>query len=365
MNLLLVCSSIGGGGAERVAVNLANSLTKSGHKVSFFFRRKVSNSYKLGKEIEIFNPGREDFFSSFLFLKKVIAKENFDAVISFTDIPNVLTFLSIKSSGKNIAYIPSVHTNLLERNSRYQASFRLFLVRYLHKIACCSSGNVVAVSKGARDAVLELYKIPGNKVKTIYNPVLDDSDICLNRKTIEHHENKIIRLVAAGRLTKAKNYHLMIDAIKALNSGAVYKFHLDIYGEGELEQPLKEYVVDNKLQKHVSFKGFVSDLRERLPLYDIFLFSSDWEGFGNVLVEAISVGLPVISTDCPSGPCEILNYGEFGRLVKVGDVDGFANAVIEEVSSPLEVDISSLNQHLDKFRESVISQKYVDLVDFN
>lgn len=363
MNILLVCSSIGGGGAERVAVNLANSLLNSGHRVSFFFRRKVSNSYEIGEGVEIFNPSRENFFSSFLFLKKIISIENFDAIISFTDIPNILTFFSVKASRKKIVYISTVHTNLLERNSRYQVSFRLFFVRYLHKIACCSSSNVVAVSKGARDAVLNLYKIPDDKVKTIYNPVLYDSDSCLNRKMLEFHEDKVIKLVAAGRLTKAKNYHLMIDAMKALRSDVAYKFHLDIYGEGELEQPLKEYVNDNNLQENISFKGFVSNLRERLPLYDMFLFSSDWEGFGNVLVEALSVGLPVISTECPSGPSEILNHGEFGRLVRVGDVKGFANAVTEEVSNPLKVDVSSLNKHLDKFRESVIGQQYVELID--
>ncbi|OJS99854.1 hypothetical protein BEE62_06985 [Marinobacter nauticus] len=219
----------------------------------------------------------------------------------------------------------------------------------------------MVVSEGARVSLSKYYELDLDALQTIHNPVLGDNDSIELRPRME--DKCEVKLVAAGRLTQQKNYRMMIDVVQALKKSGSRKFVLDIYGAGELTEALQAYVVEKGVEDRVAFKGFVDNLKSELSRYDIFLLTSDWEGFGNVLVEALCAGIPVISTDCPSGPREILSAGRFGRLVPVGDVDAFCNAVEDETRQPLEFSYEELCAHLDNFREGVVAQKYIKLVE--
>jgi len=361
MTFVFVCSRLSGGGAERVAVNLANSLVDLGHTVIVFIRRESQDSYELDSRVFRYTSGLPGFVGQILSLRRLIDKVSADVVLAFTDVPNIVSYLAVKLSRVKPIFVPTVHTNLRARDQRLSNGVRFKIIHYLHKVACRYSDSVVSVSDGGRQALIDYYGVPEHQAVKIFNPVIDDYVKISEHKSVS--DTLKVRLVAAGRLTEAKNYPLMFDAVKRLNEMHPGKYTLDIYGGGELEGALKEYARQLDVSNIVNFKGFVRDFESRLSSYDIFVFSSDWEGFGNVLVEALCSGIPVISTDCPSGPREILADGKFGRLVPVGDVRAFCEAVEQEVRQPLDVCHVTLSKHLDQFRNGVVTQKYIDLVD--
>jgi len=107
-----------------------------------------------------------------------------------------------------------------------------------------------------------------------------------------------------------------------------------ILGEGEERPSLEALVRKLELEKHVALPGFVANPYKYMKRAAVFVLSSRWEGFGNVLVEAMATGTPVVSTDCPSGPAEILENGKWGRLVPVGDVSALALAIEAALDAP-------------------------------
>ncbi|WP_417448404.1 glycosyltransferase [Idiomarina abyssalis] len=361
MKFVFVCSSLSGGGAERVAVNLANSLVDFGHTVTVFIRRDSQDSYKLDARVFRYTSVFSGIVGQISSLRRLIDRESADAVFAFTDVPNIVSYFAVKLARVKPIFVPTVHTNLKARDQRLSNGVRVKIIHYLHRLACRYSDSVVSVSDGGRQALIDYYGVPEHKVVKIFNPVIDDY-VNISKRNPSAEVRKV-RLVAAGRLTEAKNYPLMLDAMKRLSEIHPGQYTLDIYGDGDLEGELKEYARKLDVSNVVTFKGFVTDFKSRLSAFDIFIFTSDWEGFGNVLVEALCSGIPVISTDCPSGPREILADGKFGRLVPVNDVRALCEAVEQEVRKPLDVCHVELSRHLDKFRNGVVAQKYIELVD--
>ena len=120
-------------------------------------------------------------------------------------------------------------------------------------------------------------------------------------------------------------------------------------------------MIDHKrLSKYVQLRGFVPDLSQTLENYDLFLMTSSWEGFGNVLVEALENGLKVISTDCPSGPREVLDNGVFGTLVPVNDADAIVDVILNR-SFDINQDLEVLIEHLNTFTLNSVGEKYLKL----
>ena len=115
------------------------------------------------------------------------------------------------------------------------------------------------------------------------------------------------------------------------------------------------------LSAQITLCGFVGNLPEKLAEGDVFLQSSSWEGFGNVLVEALYAGLKVIAVDCPSGPREILAGGKFGVLVPADDPLGLANAIAEELKHPMTIDELELREHLHQFTTAKVAGDYLKL----
>ena len=152
------------------------------------------------------------------------------------------------------------------------------------------------------------------------------------RKPHEGEKEKCI--VAAGRLSEQKNFKLLIDAF-ALISEEFSDFSLNIYGKGPLEEELREYARSKQLEARVKFMGYVDDMPEQLEKATAFVLSSDFEGMPNALMEAMALGLPCVSTDCPcGGPSYLINTDENGILVPVGDAEKMAVAMRKILADP-------------------------------
>jgi glycosyltransferase involved in cell wall biosynthesis len=197
--------------------------------------------------------------------------------------------------------------------------------------------GIITVSEGLKTDLVENYKFPPELMKVIYNPLVKREDQQLAQEPVAHPwfqdgVNNII--LGVGRLENQKNWPLLISAFARFVEK--YDARLVILGEGKNRAELEKQIVDLKLEDKVQLPGFVSNPYAYFARCRYLALSSDWEGFGNVLVEAMSVGTPVISTDCPSGPSEILQNGKWGELVPPGDEEQLLRGLEKTWLNPLD-----------------------------
>ena len=164
-------------------------------------------------------------------------------------------------------------------------------------------------------------------------------------------------ILGVGRLTQAKDFPTLIRAFALVRKKRAAR--LMILGEGEERPKLEALVRELGLEREVTLPGFVDNPYKYMKRAAVFVLSSKWEGFGNVLVEAMALGTPVVSTDCPSGPAEILENGRWGRLVPVGDVYALAEAIIETLDEEHHPDVA--NRAKD-FAVELAVEKYINVL---
>ena len=194
---------------------------------------------------------------------------------------------------------------------------------------------IVGVSEGVRRDTLELTGMPDDRVIAIKNPVITPEMDAQGRAPCPHPwlEESVPVVVAAGRLTPEKDFPTLLRAFRRVLDQRPVR--LLLLGEGPLEQELKSMMRTLQLESFVDLVGFQSNPFAFMSRARLFAMTSAWEGSGNVLVEALSFGVPSVSTDCPYGPRETLMDGLYGPLVPVGDHEALARAMLETLDQPL------------------------------
>jgi glycosyltransferase involved in cell wall biosynthesis len=342
-----------GGGAERIATKLGTKLNEDGMNVYYLTFLKSNKNYEFGGNCYTFNEKFDNKTEGnyiFNFLKRVKSfinlrvftyprliknfcrEKNIDLIISFGEFYNFTCLLSKIFFKKSFKLIISIRIN---QNSRYALSknifkyflFKIFTVRFLYKKA----DLVIPVSKGVASDLFD-FGLNENKIVTIPNFYNIEKHIELSKEKIEPIRNQIFQnsflFLNIGRLHRQKGQVHLIKSFREVVDRYT-KVKLIIIGEGNLKKYLKRLVNQLNLNDNVYFMEFQSNIFPFLRAADCFVLSSLWEGFPNVIVEALSINLPVISTDCDSGPREILcpnlsllqkikypYYGEYGILVK-------------------------------------------------
>jgi glycosyltransferase involved in cell wall biosynthesis len=189
--------------------------------------------------------------------------------------------------------------------------------------------DIIAVSKGVADDLAHAACLPRDRIQVIYNPIVTSDLYEKSREPFEHpwfNAGEPPVVLAVGRLTAQKAFDILIRAFARIRARRPTR--LLILGEGEDRLALQNLVNQLGLDQDVSLPGFVSNPYAYMAHAAVLTLSSRWEGLPTVLVEAMSLGIPVISTDCPSGPREILRDGQYGRLVPVGDSSALVEAMI-------------------------------------
>ncbi len=195
----------------------------------------------------------------------------------------------------------------------------------------------VCVSNGCAADLAKVSGLCAEQFTTVFNPVLRPSETLETNEAVEQlWGDAERRVLTVGMLKDAKNHELLIRAFALLGKRISAK--LMILGEGELRPKLENLVVELGLKQRVILPGFASDPWPHYASADLFVLSSDREGLGNVLVEAMLAGLPIVSTDCDCGPREILQGGRLGRLVPVGDAEALADAMSAALNEPHDGD---------------------------
>ena len=316
MKCLLHISVISGGGAERVLCQLSNHLVKSS-EVILLISRKTKFEYELDSKIKKVyledELKRVSFVNQIRFIRLMIQKESPDVCISFLPEPNFRLLLA--KIGLKVKTLISVRN---DPEKEYSSFIYKRLAYFLYPMA----DGIVFQTEGARKWFPDRIQ---RKSQIIMNQV--SSTFFLTRHIEEQY------FVATGRLSAQKNYYLMIDAFSKI----IQKYpdeQLRIYGDGELKDELQAYIDNLNADNNIMLMGRTDDIAGVLSHAKGFLLSSDFEGMPNGLLEALAVGIPCVSTDCPcGGPDTVIENDVNGILTPVNDVNEFHKAILEIVEN--------------------------------
>lgn len=282
------------------------------------------------------------------------------AVISLLNSPNISLMLARLAGSFSSRLIVTVHNTLSISASTATSKWKRSipdLMRCLHRFA----DKVVAVSTGvARDLVDEVG-LPASSVEVVYNPVVRPEIEDLAAEPVDHawFSNKTCPvLIVASKLKPQKDLPMLLRAFQQVREQRPLR--LLILGEGPDRESLEQLAVEMGIAADVQFAGFVQNPFAYYRRADLFVLSSAWEGLPTALIEALACGCPVISTDCPSGPAEILENGRYGRMVQVGDHQALAEGILEVLDSPPSAAL--LKQRANCFSIADSVAKYEKLV---
>lgn len=325
-----------GGGAERILLNLAEGFTAHGVLVDIVLAQNEGAFTKQIPQKARMVPLREKNRNSLRTitalpsLVRYLKHEKPDVLLSALHGNLIAVWAKILARTATKVVLTEHNTFSQENKAMYPRMQRLnaILVRWFYPL----SDEIIAVSMGVADDLARSVKINRNRIKVIYNPIINDTLFVKASKVPGHpwysDSHKPIA-ISIGRLTEQKDYSTLLDAFRIASSETDAR--LVILGEGEDRNSLTKKIEALGLQDIVSMPGFVDNPYAYLAHSSIFILSSRWEGLPTVLVEAMACGLPVISTDCPSGPREILKNGKYGRLIPVGDIAALSSAILDGV----------------------------------
>lgn len=341
-HIVFAIGSLRGGGAERVVSVWASALAEKGYPVSVLVYARAENEYPVDSRVAIHTIAASeqacDAMSMVQRLKRfrsVLKELKPDAVISF--LPEVQVYVALASIGLRFPRVETVRINPWKSGVVETKFAPLWLW-------CFRSCRALIVQ--SEDQKPFFSPKVQKKAVVIPNPV--NSQYVENLKT--EYSAASHKIVAAGRLTPQKNYQMMIDAIK-LVLPKYPDVSLQIYGVGELEGELRDYIKAQGLENSVHLMGRSNELYRVYQDADLYVMSSDFEGMPNALAEAMAIGLPCISTDCKTGPKDLIDDGENGYLVPSGD----AKAMAERIAHIFTMSAEEQKNLGQKAREKILN----------
>jgi len=335
--IVIILSSFKSGGAEKMMIHLANGFASNGYSLALFVIRPVGPLKSLvNRNINVVEaPNLKSIYFYIPWLAYQLIKINPTRIISSQRHINIITMISALSTfnARKVVLREANPPTVSIKRGNSKSSFNTFLAKCIYPLAW----KYVAISEHVKFDMAKHYNLDYERIKVIYSPIITESfsDLCkedLNDDWVKS-DNKLI--LSVGRISPVKDYLTLIKAFNKI--GSQEKFQLLILGnhaDMEYFHLLKREIENYKLNDFVKFTGFVENPYAYMSKADLFVLSSKWEGFGNVLVEALACGCPVVSTDCPGGPREILDNGKYGKLVPVGDADEMAKAILSSLESP-------------------------------
>ncbi len=355
----IVLPNLQGGGAERIALYLANHWADQGLAVEFVLMEAKGELLALvDPRIPIHSLQASRIRGSILPLRAYLAQRQ-QALIWVGLWPlTSAAILAWQLAGKPGTLFTTEHTTLSISCIQELKISPFYLGSMLRATYPLATG-LLAVSEGVKQDLYRLGGLPPERVKVIYNPVVrglvDSKPAEATLRQQLWGSGFTAHILAVGSFKAQKNFPLLLHAFARLPPDRNAK--LTILGEGALRPDLEALIEELGLAQRVTLPGFSTDTSDWYRTADLFVLSSSWEGFGNVIVEALECGVPVVSTDCRSGPAEILEHGRYGRLVPVGD----AEALVQAMQSSLleEHDRDALRRRAQDFAVPIIADQYL------
>lgn len=321
-----------GGGAERVMLNLARGFGDRGHEVHLVLVR-AEGPYlaQVPAQVKVIRLEARRLLLSVFALASYLRQERPAALISALEDTNIIALWARRLARVRTEVVVTVH-NTLSREARSSTQIKRRLAPTLARWFYPWAKAVVGVSEGV---AADLRQIGLKGAIAIYNPIVTPELLEQIHEPLDHPwfatgEPPVV--LAVGRLEAQKDFETLVRAFAQVHQQRPCR--LMILGEGDERSRLEALIAQLDLTEAVALPGFVKNPYIYMRDAGVLVLSSAWEGFGNVLVEAMVVGTPVVSTNCESGPAEILAGGEYGQLVPVGDADAMAKAIAHALATP-------------------------------
>lgn len=357
--IAILIPNLAGGGAERVAVNLANSFVERGYQVDLVLASAAGELLNdLRPEVRVVDLGVKRFRWLLPALIGYLRRARPEVLLACMWPLTVIAIWARALARVTTKIVVAEHTTW-SRSELLEKWWVKWAVRITMRGAFPSAAGIVTVSRGAAEDLAQLANLARTSIKVIYNPVVGD---CKPSSTMPltplgWWEGTHRRILAVGTLKAVKDYPTLLDAFALLSERV--NARLLILGEGTCRTALEQQIGALGLEGTVFMPGFIKETSPYYARADLHVLSSVSEGFSMVVVEALAAGTPVACTDCPSGPREILCDGQYGALAPVGDVRGLAAAMEEMLKNP--PDSEMLRMRAQDFSIDKSVEQYLDL----
>jgi glycosyltransferase involved in cell wall biosynthesis len=350
------------GGIERVMMDLMHGFLDRGIAVDlvldFLFYSPFEKLVPTG--VSVVNLGAVKSSQRLPRFIGYLRRRRPQAILSATHLANEIACIARRVSGSSARLVVTEHSNLSSDIETSSSSARKLLIPRTTRLLYPWADAAVAVSNGVADDLCRTTRLPRNLVQTIYNPIDFERLGAMGAEPCDHpwfSPGQPPVILAIGRLEKQKNFACLLKAFAIVRRERSAR--LLILGEGSLREALSKMVTDLGLEGDVLLPGFVENPAKYMSRASIFTMSSLWEGMPVALIEALSLGLPVVSTDCPSGPTEVLDGGKYGELVPMDDSQALADAIARVLDGERK---PSAAEWLKQFDSDTIAAKYTALL---
>ncbi|MGZ5280753.1 MAG: glycosyltransferase [Bacteroidia bacterium] len=319
-SIWFVLPTLTGGGAQKVSVLFANELSRRGYEVTLVLcEGQGPNLSLVNNNIKVIDLKKGRVIKSLQPLINLLRKNSPDFL--FSSLPHLNFIVALAH------FISGSKSKLIQREATTPSAVKRnkFISFHLLKLAYKYCYRVIAPTDTVKQDIIDYLKIKPEKIFRVYNPVLKEK-ISENSLILYNNDNHSV-IVSAGRLVAEKGFSDIIESLALLRNKSV---KLRIFGEGDQRERLLQLAKEKNVD--LELPGYVSNLVEEFRKADLFVSASKREGFPNVLIEALAAGLPIVSTDCPSGPKELLADGIYGMLVPMYDISSLSNAIEKQLT---------------------------------
>lgn len=316
------------GGAERIMLNLAKGMADRGYQIDLVLGRAEGPFMNdVPGNVRVIDLKASRVLFSTPALIKYIRQERPAALLSVL-YANLVALWAKRLAGVPLRVILAEH-NTLSSVAKGEKDLRFQLFPRMAGWFYPWADGIIAVSEGVAEDLAQTIKMDRRKIEVVYNPIVTPDLFSKAEAKVDHpwfEAGQLPVLLAVGRLTSQKGFDILLQAFALVRKQCDVR--LIILGEGEDRAALEAQIKELHIGAEVSLPGFVSNPYAYIGKSKAFILSSRWEGLPTVLVEALALGTPIVSTDCPSGPREILEHGKYGSLVPVNDADELAKAIL-------------------------------------
>lgn len=347
------------GGAERTLLNLAEGIAARGFPVDLVLSR-AEGPYmaEIPASVRVIDLKAARVMTCLPALVRYLKSEHPAAVLA-TLYANIIAVWARRVAGVPHRVVLN-EQNTLTSVSKGENDLRWKLYPELARWFYPWADGITAVSKGVADDLKQAIRLSADQVQVIYNPIVTPDVLKKSKAPLEHpwfQAGEPPVILAVGRLTAQKAFDVLIEAFAQVRKSHIAR--LLILGEGDDRLMLEALIKRLGLEQDVELPGFVSNPYSYMAHAALFVLSSRWEGLPTVLVEAMSLRTPVIATDCPSGPREILENGQYGQLVPVNDPDALALAIQNFLANPTTC---PPDESWKRFELDFVTDQYINLL---
>jgi len=364
MRLAVILPSLAGGGMERMRIHMINEWVKQGLSVDLVISKLDGPlSELIPKNIQTFEVAKSNPFLFPLGFYHYLRTRNPTHILSAANDINAMVLLLVRLSRMRIPVVISVHNhlgselNLAKGFEKLKLQITVWMLRRLVHL----SQAVISVSKGVEDDLKQQLGLSNSISHVIYNPVITPATHLFMEESIGESPvpDGTQWILFVGRFVHAKGLDILLDAFEQMKNETCA--HLVLMGDGPLGQNIADRVESLGLAQRIHMIGFRSNPLPWMKAADVLVLPSRHEGLGNVLIEALACGTKIVSTDCPSGPSEILKNGKFGRLVDPENSIELAKALLEALNDKF-FNEDDLKNRAQSFTVKAATNKYLDVM---